>query len=119
MLATQNAPCEVACELLKSRPVIAVETLPDLRAHIRQVERRVHRVLALLHVRGGRHVPTIEPVVAKIARVLKQKQGEIAYFRKILNGKLSNVRINTLTRGSRRAGRGRRPAVIFQIKHRR
>ena len=46
-------------EILKVRPVISVEALPDLRAHIRQVESVVHGVLAPFRVCGGHLVSSI------------------------------------------------------------
>lgn len=52
---------QVAAEVLKVRPVVAVEAVADLRAHVGQGEGRVHGLLRPLGVRGG-HL--VAPVVA-------------------------------------------------------
>lgn len=50
---------QIAAEVLKVRPVVAVETLPDLRAHVCQCERVVHGLLAPFRVRSWHLVAAI------------------------------------------------------------
>lgn len=50
---------QAAAELLKVRPVVAVEAVADLRAHVGQGEGRVHGLLRPLGVRGGHLVAAV------------------------------------------------------------
>lgn len=63
---------EAAAEILEMRPVVAVEAVAHLRAHVAQQERLVQRVLAPSRVLGG-HL--VAPVVAG-AEVVRQLGAE-------------------------------------------
>lgn len=50
---------QVPAELLEMRPVVTVEALSDLRAHVRQGESAVHGGLGPFGVGGGNLVATV------------------------------------------------------------
>lgn len=60
---------EAAAEVFKVRPVVAVEALADLRAHVAEEEGLVHGGLGELCVGGGR---LVAPVVAGAEVVFEQ-----------------------------------------------
>lgn len=60
---------QTAAEVLKVRPVVAVEALADLRAHVAEVESLVHGALRPLCVGGGHLMPSI---IAAAEVVLEQ-----------------------------------------------
>lgn len=62
------APREAAAEIFKVRPVVAVEALADLGAHVGQVKGLVHGLLGPLGVGGG---DLVAPVVAAAVVVLE------------------------------------------------
>src|SRR2546421_7401447 len=64
--------CQASTEILKVRPIIAVETVSNLRAHVCEVECRIHRFLREFGV-GCRNLVATIIAGTKIVHQLRSK----------------------------------------------